>query len=72
MAEDFNPFDLTPKKKQEEAPKEVPVIHEKAVVKRVSIGPLLHSRLIKLFVLLATMFFLGFAAFAATEWWLLR
>lgn len=72
MAEDFNPFDLTPKKKEEEAPTEAPVKHEKAVVRRVTIGPLLHSRLVKLFVLLACMFFLAFAGYAGAEWWLLR
>lgn len=75
MDGDFNPLDLTPRKQVQKSEQsdqvvEVPRKKQKAVVRRVGIGPLLHSKIIKLFVLLAMMFFFGFGGYAGVEWWL--
>lgn len=73
---DFNPLDLsayTPKKPTEDESKKTNIPPPpKAVVRRVGIGPLLHSRFTKFFVFVAILFFLAFASYAATQWWLLN
>ena len=51
MNEDFNPFDLSapPKKPEMEKPAEAPA--PKPTVKRISMGPIFHSRIIKILAL---------------------
>ncbi len=75
--QDFNPLDLSayaqkpaPTKKDEK--KKAKQANPQVVVRRVSIGPLLHSRFSKLFAFLALLFFLAFSGYAATQWWLLN
>jgi hypothetical protein len=43
-----------------------------AVVKRVTIGPILHSEIVKLIVLLAFMFFAVVGGYAAMQWRLIH
>lgn len=77
MDGDFNPLDLTPGLKTESSTKAdqlpaTPHTKQKAVVRRVGLGPLLHSKIVKLFVLLAMMFFFAFGGYAGVEWLLSR
>ncbi len=54
MITDFNPLDLSapPKKIEEQAPEPAPVFQAKPTVKRVSMGPIFHSRITKVLALI--------------------
>lgn len=54
MITDFNPLDLSapPKKIEEQAPEPAPVFQAKPTVKRVSMGPIFHSRITKILALI--------------------
>ncbi len=75
--EDFNPLDLSAYTKQAaatrvEQKKNKDAKSAKAVVKRVRIGPLLHTRFSKLFVFLAFLFIFAYGSYYITQWWLLN
>lgn len=71
---DFNPLDLsayTPQQPVEQAKTKLQKPKpQKAVVRRVGIGPVLHSRFTKIFVFLGFLFFVSVGSYAATLWWL--
>lgn len=70
-----DPFDLSAHRAPiDEEPQESkkPAHAQKAVVRRVTLGPILHSRFVKLIVILALMFFAAFGGYAAMQWRLIN
>jgi hypothetical protein len=70
--EDFNPFDLSapPKPlKDDQPPAPKPA---KATVRRVGIGPLLHSSFTRFLVFVGVLFICAAAGYSAELWWLTR
>ncbi len=69
MREDFNPLDLSPA-----PPPQVNTVVKapKATVHRVSIGPLIRSKFVRLIVLAAILFFLAFGSYFGVSWYLLN
>ena len=70
--DDFNPFDLSAPKRMQKDDEPTKPKPPKATVRRVGIGPLLHSRFSRFFVLVGVLFICGAAGYGAELWWLAR
>lgn len=70
MNEEFNPFDLSapPKKKVEEKAADVPAA--KPTVKRVSMGPIFHSRITKIIALILGFVLAGLIGYSGMSYYL--
>lgn len=66
MSEYRDPFDLSPPPVLTEKQLKANQKPSKAVVRRVSIGPLLHSRFVKILVIIGVVVLSGLASYAVT------